>query len=135
MEKFIKDICEDICINVPKISYDTSRFPTETMLAAYDSDEDTIYLRKDVKNKLDLYFSIAHELRHKWQLKEDEEFYFGNYKSVQELGVEYYNKQIAELDANAFATAMIWDYFGAKPTFKGLSEEIIYLIYALSEQI
>lgn len=122
---FILDVCDELEIPVPKISYDTSVFFSSTMMAmCYD---DTIYIKPSKPNP-DLLFSIAHELRHMWQLKNNESFYFRNYKNVTQLDAEHYNLQIAEVDANAFAAIIMEDWFNLSPQFYGLSDKVVRAI-------
>lgn len=122
---FINDICDILNISVPSVSFDTSNFPTDTMMAQVNPSGDTIYLKKYDKPNPDQFFSIAHELRHIWQIQNDEELYFSTYKPIDLLpSVEEYNLQIAELDANAFAGLVMMDFFNLKPLFEGLSDSV-----------
>lgn len=125
---YIKDICEILKIEIPQISHDVSHFQSDTMLAQCDSKGTTIYVKEIDKVNLDSMFAIAHELRHIWQIRTDYDMYFSKYKTVDELGVEDYNNQLAEIDANAFAYIVMVDYFKVKPLYNGLSEDTIKLI-------
>lgn len=124
--EFVKDICEELNIDVPEISYDTSKFATETMMALCDGN--TIYIKPCDKPTPDMLFSIAHELRHMWQIKTDNHLYFDNYKTSKEVDIETYNLQLAEIDANAYATVVMVDYFGLKPLYNGMSDKVISAI-------
>lgn len=129
IEAFITEICELLKIQVPFISYDTSHFPTETTLAQCNPVENTIYLRRLNSLNPDFLFAIAHELRHIYQYQTDEKFYFSIYKSSNKCSsVEEYNLQIAEVDANAFASIVMTDFFSMKPQFNGLSNKVINAI-------
>lgn len=108
IDDFIDDICDFLVIPKPKISFDTSMFKTSTTLAMCDLD--TIYIKKIDKPNPDLLFSIAHELRHMWQLKNHENDYFTDYRQSFEIGTEAYNLQPAEIDANAFASVVMVDF-------------------------
>lgn len=109
---FINDICDILDISAPSVSYDTSNFPTDTMMAQCSSDGSTIYLKKYDKPNPEQLFSIAHELRHIWQIHNNEQLYFSSYKPIDLCSsVEEYNLQIAELDANAFASIVMVDFF------------------------
>lgn len=126
IEEFITDICELLEIEVPKISYDTSHFPTETTLAQCEPYTNIIYLTKIDKPNPDYVFSIAHELRHIYQYQTDENFYLSEYKPSNKCSsVEEYNLQIAEVDANAFASIIMTDFFSMKPQWNGLSDKVI----------
>lgn len=122
---FIKFICKELNIECPEISYDESKLIGETMLALYDGEK--IYL-KNKEIDPDTLFAIAHELRHAWQIKNNEEYFLGNYKNRMETDIESYNMQIAEIDANAFATIIMIDIFKIKPLFQGMTEKTIKTI-------
>lgn len=129
IEEFITDVCELLKIEVPKISYDTSHFPTKTTLAQCEPTANIIYLTKIDKLNPDYVFSIAHELRHIYQYQTDEEFYLSGYKPSNKcLSIEEYNLQIAEVDANAFASIIMVEYFSMKPQWNGLSDKTISAI-------
>lgn len=113
IKEYIKDVCNLLKIEKPTISYDTSHFTTATMMAQCCSDGTTIYLCNPIKITPDYAFAIAHELRHVWQIRTNKDFYFSSYKTVDLCGsYDEYNCQIAEVDANAFATIVMADYFG-----------------------
>ena len=125
IEDYIEDICDILNIPVPKVSYDTSHFHSSTMMAQVNSSGNTIYLKKYNKPNFDQLFSIAHELRHIWQIKYNEKFYLENYKTIDLCSsIEEYNLQPAEIDANAFAYIVMVDFFGIKPLFHGLSNTV-----------
>ena len=126
IEEFITDICDLLDIPVPSISYDTSHFPTETTMAQCELISNTICLNKLDKPNPDYLFAIAHELRHIFQYQNDEQFYLSNYKTSDNCSsVEEYNLQIAEVDANAFASIVMVEYFHMQPQWNGLSNKVI----------
>ena len=125
VEKFIKYLCDVLNIEQPTISFDFSEFPTPTTMAMCSSDGFTIYLRQSDKLTPDLFFAIAHEMRHIWQIRTDYDFYLKNYKTSDVLPIEEYNMQIAEIDANAFAGIVLTDFFKLQPLYKGMSEAVI----------
>ena len=129
IEKFITDICELLDITVPSISYDISHFSTKTTMAQCELTNNVIYLNKLDKPNPDYLFAIAHELRHIFQHKNDEQFYLSNYKTSDNCSsVEEYNLQIAEVDANAFASIIMVEYFKLQPQWNGLSDKVINAI-------
>lgn len=131
INEFITEVCELLGIEIPTVSYDTSHFPTETTLALCAPVSNIIYLKKINTPNFDYMFSIAHELRHLFQYKKDEKFYFANYKPSDKCNsLEEYNLQIAEVDANAFANIVMVEYFHLKPLWKGLSQKVIDSINA-----
>ena len=125
IETFIRDTCEILHLPVPAVSYDMSRFSSDTMLAQCSPDGSTIYLRKCDAQDPNQFFAAAHELRHIWQMKVDQNGYFDSYKPVDLCAsVEEYNLQPAEIDANAFAYVIMTDLFHVKPLFHGLSNHV-----------
>ena len=129
IEEFITDIRELLDIPIPSISYDTSHFPTETTMAQCELTSNTIYLNKLDKPNPDYLFAIAHELRHIFQYQDDEQFYLSNYNTSDKCSsIEEYNLQIAEVDANAFASIVMVEYFRMQPQWNGLSGKVINAI-------
>ena len=95
------------------------------MLAQCDPSSNTIYIREYQEVNPDIFFAVAHELRHVWQVKTDESLYFSSYKTVDKHNsVDNYNMQIAEIDAHAFAALMMSNFFGIKPLFNNLSDNV-----------
>lgn len=133
---FINDICDILNISAPSVSFYTSNFPTDTMMAQVNPSGDTIYLKKYDKPNPDQFFSIAHELRHIWQIQSDEELYFSTYKPIDLCtSVEEYNLQIAEIDANAFAGLVMMDFFHLKPLFEGVPVSVKTKVYKRMEYL
>lgn len=136
IEEFITDICELLHIPIPSILYDTSHFPTETTMAQCESTSNTIYLNKLDKPNPDYLFAIAHELRHIWQIQNDEQVYFPTYKPIDLCSsVEEYNLQIAELDANAFAGLIMINFFHLKPLFEDVPNSVKSKIFERMEYL
>lgn len=133
IQDFMEDVCDILDIDVPEISYDTSKFKTETMMAFYD--RKAIHIKRFDKFNPDNFFAIAHELRHVWQLRTNEEFYYGNYQDSSVLNIEEYNLQIAEIDANAFATMIMIDLLHLQPKFDNFSDEIVEKIWDRIKEI
>lgn len=126
IEEFITDICDLLDIKVPSISYDTSHFQTKTTMAQCEPINSVIYLNKLDKPNPDYLFAIAHELRHIFQYQDNEIFYLSKYKTSDKCSsIEEYNLQIAEVDANAFASIVMVEYFRMQPQWNGLSNKVI----------
>lgn len=125
INEFIADICDMLNIAAPAVSFDTSGFTTPTMLAQCSPSGDKIFLKKYDKPNPDQLFAIAHELRHVWQIENDEMLYLSKYKPVELCGsIEEYNLQAAELDANAFAGLVMINFFGLTPLFNGVPDSV-----------
>lgn len=133
---FISDVCDILNIPVPSVYFDTSNFPTDTMMAQCCIDDSIIYLKKYDKPNPDQLFSIAHELRHIWQMQNDKQLYFSTYKPIDLCSsVEEYNIQIAELDANAFAGIVMIEFFHLKPLFEGVPDSVKSKIFERMEYL
>ena len=136
IKEYISELCDILEISEPAISYDVSGFQTKTTMAQYAPHEDVIYIRKKEKPDPDYMFTIAHEVRHAWQFKTNETFYFKNYKSSDRVeNLEEYNMQIAEVDANAFAGIVMTDFFSLAPQWQGFTEKNIKAIKARIEYL
>lgn len=139
LNTYINNICDELEIKVPVISYDTSHFPTPTTLAMVKAGTGdrtgTLYIRKMDKPNPDFLFCIAHELRHLWQVRYHENFYMSDYKTSDVLGVEAYNLQPAEIDANAFGAVIMEDYFDIEMTFDCFSDKIFDAIQDRADEI
>lgn len=126
LTKIVNNISGMLEIAPPKISFNTSLFPTPTTLAMVDCANNVLYIKSNTKSELDLIFATAHELRHLWQHLNNERF--DDYKHSDELSVEAYNLQPAEIDANAYAALMMMSQLGVKPQWHGLSDKVIKAI-------
>ena len=134
IREFISDVCKILKIKPPTVKYGAD-FLTDTTLASYDLQSNTITIKHVSEQSPELYFSIAHELRHAWQKQEDPEWFFSNYKDRTELDNDSYNRQFAEIDANAFAQIVMIDSFHIKPQWNNLPYEIILEIERRADQI
>lgn len=133
IELFVLDVCEDLGINAPKISYDMSDFPGSLSAAVKPDNRKVLYIRSQ-NFDLDTAFAVAHELRHLWQLKWHKSW-FGSYKKRDEVSFEAYNRQFAEVDANAYALVIMEDFFNRTPLFNGYSAAVKELIYQRADEI
>ena len=123
-QAFIRDISAELGIPVPQVVY-RDHLLTGTMLAMISSDGTELVLKRNAPKGPDLYFSLAHELRHGWQIAHPELGLMAGYKDRTECGsVEEYNLQPAELDANAYAAIVMEREFGLKALFQGLPEAV-----------
>lgn len=136
IDEFINDVCGILGIDPPEVSNDTSHFQSDTMMAQCDPSGSVIYIRPSDKATPDLFFAIAHELRHVWQLQNDKERYTSAYKPVDLCAsVEAYNLQQAEIDANAFAGVVMVYFFHIRPLFEGLPDSVKSRIFERMEQL
>lgn len=135
IKQFVSDVCNLLDIPVPAVSFDVSNFSSNTMMAQADPDGTMIFI-KDTPDTPDLFFAVAHELRHIWQSKHNKELYFCCYKTVNQCkSLEEYNLQIAEIDANAFAGLVMSDFFGLQPLFQGVPDTVKNRIFEQMEYL
>lgn len=128
---FIADICSELRIKPPELSMDTSCFMSDTMRAMVEIDKNDkrVVLHIQPPYDLDFIYAIAHELRHIWQMENQKKKYFQNYKTRNELSVDDYNLQPAEIDAHAYALCVLSE-LGVMPLFKGYSDRVKEKIYS-----
>lgn len=119
---FAKRICEELKIEMPEICVSNEGL-RGTMLAACSLDGQEIHLKTD-EISLDLLFAIAHELRHSWQIRSGAISDFGKYNSANDVDINEYNRRFAEIDANAYAAAIMREAFGVDAQFANLDREI-----------
>ena len=74
---------------------------------------------------MDLFYAVAHELRHIWQARTDGERYLASYTPENLCAsLEEYNQQDAEVDANAFAGLVMAFCFHIRPVFDSFSDSV-----------
>lgn len=139
IEQTVKAICGLLDMEVPKISYDTSLFPSETTQAlaeVSDTAPPVLYIRPVSFLIPPIALFIGHELRHIYQFyKMDLKDEFRNYKTSKEINIEEYNNQFLELDAHAFGEICMIEFTGARPTWDEFSEELKQKIEKRKQEI
>ncbi len=128
---FAQRIAEILRIPMPELVY-VPQLNTATQLAAADIQEQKLIISSAAKG-YDLYFAVAHELRHFWQDCHD--YDLDSQCSSEKMSVTAYNLQPAELDANAFAMLVMRGTFGVTPLFNGLSPKVKRAIAERAEEI
>ena len=134
IEIFTYDLADILDIDDPDVIVDDDLL-NYGVLACFMPDEYSVHICLETDNLFNILFALAHEFRHIWQYEEDEEKYVKNQKSKMELGSKAYNLQIAEIDANAFAHLIMTNWFGVKPTFENLDDEVKEAIYKREKEI
>lgn len=122
---FMEMVCNDLNVEMPGVGVDKSIMNTNTTMAVFLPATGDIFLNPDycVMEALHLmYFSVAHELRHKWQRDKGENFI--NYKKSSDISLKDYNNQALEKDANTYAINYLdkyffgWDIYGIHDKLK-----------------
>lgn len=132
IDKFVSVICQDLNIITPRIR--RKKALQGTALAYYDYKDNVLYLKKSYDNDYDMYFSVAHELRHIYQIKYNV-FDLSRHKSNLDISTRAYNLQEEEIDANAYALIIMSSAFHIKPLFNGLDDDIKAMIYKRANEI
>jgi hypothetical protein len=137
---YIDEICNVLNIKKTKVriysSAKEAKFSTSTQMASCSSDGEELKIVKPQIINTDFIFCLGHELRHLWQIETDRDTYFKNYQPLTPLMTkDYYNRQLAEIDANAFGTITMMHYFNLMPTFPGLSEDLKAIIFKRAKEI
>ena len=119
--KFAREICDILDVSVPAIKFASAdRMHTSTQIAALTPN--TVLIRNDIAVSPELFFALAHELRHAYQITHGESL--EEYRTSDQIGVERYNLQPLEVDANAFGALVMADYFGIVPQFHNMPDAV-----------
>lgn len=133
INSFIKRIASILRIEYPNIHY-VSKLATDTQLASADYHTMTITIKSSASG-YDLLFSIAHEMRHLWQMRYRSDMFLDYSGANAKLSSDQYNQQEAEIDAHAFAAAIMRTGFGVTPLFNNMNEDTKKEIYRRADQI
>lgn len=122
-------------IDIPAVVFSTDKndYTTPTQRAGYDMNTETLYIRSEDFNP-DMLHVICYELRHMWQMKNRPDM-FDDYKQSDAIGVNEYNLQPAEVDANAYAVVAIEYCYKIRPTFNALGVEVCEAIEKRANEI
>lgn len=119
--KFSREICDILDIPVPVIkSVSADRMHTVTQIAALTPD--SVLIRNDIEISEELFFALAHELRHAYQIASGESL--EEYRTSDRISIEQYNLQPLEVDANAFGALIMSDFFGIVPQFRNMPDTV-----------
>ena len=128
---YINVVTKELKISKPLVVQDLSG--EHTNAEYYPPEDKVVYVRENDTNEA--YFEIAHELRHKWQFVNFRDKYFKNYIEIQKTNLEDYGKQIAEIDANAFAVLMTMKYLDELVLLNGYPQNEKKLIFKRAREI
>lgn len=79
-------------------------------------------IRNDIEISEELFFVLAHELRHAYQIASGESL--EEYRTSDRISIEQYNLQPLEVDANAFGALIMSDFFGIVPQFRNMPDTV-----------
>lgn len=119
--KFAREMCEILEISVPDIKFvSADRMHTGTQIAALTPD--AVLIRDDIVVSPELFFALAHELWHVYQIANGESL--EEYRTSDRISADRYNLQPLEVDANAFGALAMADYFGIVPQFYNMPDAV-----------
>lgn len=119
--KFAREICDILDIPVPIIKFvSADRMHTGTQIAALTPD--AVLIRDDIAVSAELFFALAHELRHVYQIANGKSL--EEYRTSDRISADRYNLQPLEVDANAFGALAMADYFGIVPQFHNIPDAV-----------
>ena len=119
--KFSREICDILEISVPDIKFvSADRMHTGTQIAALTPN--AVLIRDDIAVSPELFFALAHELRHAHQIAHGKSL--EEYRTSDRISIEQYNLQPLEVDANAFGALIMSDFFGIVPQFRNMPDTV-----------
>lgn len=119
--KFSREICDILDVPVPFIKFvSADRMHTGTQIAALTPD--AVLIRNDIEVSAELFFALAHELRHAYQIASGESL--EEYRTSDRISIEQYNLQPLEVDSNAFGALIMSDFFGIVPQFRNMPDTV-----------
>ena len=119
--KFAREICDILEISVPDIKFvSADRMHTGTQIAALTPN--AVLIRDDIAVSPELFFALAHELRHAHQIAHGKSL--EEYRTSDRISIEQYNLQPLEVDANAFGALIMSDFFGIVPQFRNMPDTV-----------
>lgn len=107
VSNFITDVCFVLGIDVPRVTQDFQDIYIDTRNDQFAGDVFFVSAIDDPNSEF--LFCIAHDLRVRWQFQTNAEHY--DFKLAEEIGLDNFDDQPAEVDAVAFATLYMLFYF------------------------
>jgi hypothetical protein len=99
--KFAQEICDILDISVPAIKFvSADRMRTSTQIAALTPD--AILIRNDMTVSPELFFAIAHELRHSYQIANGADL--KEYQTSDKISNDTSKRQYRKVDAGFIFT-------------------------------
>lgn len=114
LNEIAKKVADLLKIELPEIKVDLSG---KYSCAEYMPGADRIVIIRQ-EDTAEAFFELFHEMRHKWQWVNEFDKYFSEYQELDDVELEMYGKQKAEIDANGFAVIMSANFLGLIPEFK-----------------
>lgn len=131
ISNFIADVCFVLGIDVPKVTHNFLEICTDTRKEQFTGEK--FFIPATDEPDSEFLFYVAHNLRVRWQFLTNPDYF--NFQSVEEIGIDNYDNQPAEVDAVAFASLYMIGYFQLMDDFTSLSCQTRELILKRMEEI
>lgn len=131
ISNFIADVCFGLGIDVPKVTHNFLEICTETRKEQFTGEK--FFIPATDEPDSEFLFYVAHNLRVRWQFLTNPDYF--DFQSVEEIGIDNYDNQPAEVDAVAFASLYMIGYFQLMDDFTSVSCQTRELILKRMEEI
>lgn len=131
ISSFIKDVCFVLGIDVPKVTNDFLEICIDTRKEQFTGEK--FFIPATDEPDSEFLFYVAHNLRVRWQFLTNAEHY--DFKSAEEIGLDNFDDQPAEVDAVAFASLYMINYFQLMSKYSSVSSHTRELIFKRMEEI
>lgn len=131
ISSFIKDVYFALGIDVPKVTNDFLETCTDTRKEQFTGEK--FFIPATDEPDSEFLFYVAHNLRVRWQFLINAEHY--DFKSAEEIGLDNFDDQPAEVDAAAFASLYMIGYFQLISKYSSVSSHTRELIFKRMEEI
>lgn len=131
ISNFIADICFVLGIDVPKVTHNFLEICTDTRKEQFTGEK--FFIPATDEPDSEFLFYVAHNLRVRWQFLTNPDYF--DFQSVEEIGIDNYDNQPAEVDAVAFASLYMIGYFQLMDDFTSVSCQTRELILKRMEEI
>lgn len=131
VSNFITDVCFVLGIDVPKVTNDFLETCTDTRKEQFTGEK--FFIPATDEPDSEFLFYVAHNLRVRWQFLTNPDYF--DFQSVEEIGIDNYDNQPAEVDAAAFASLYMINYFQLMSKCSSVSSHTRGLIFKRMEEI
>lgn len=131
VSNFITDVCFVLGIDVPKVTHNFLEICTDTRKEQFTGEK--FFIPATDEPDSEFLFYVAHNLRVRWQFLTNPNYF--DFQSVEEIGIDNYDNQPAEVDAVAFASLYMIGYFQLMDDFTSVSCQTRKLILKRMEEI
>ena len=131
ISNFIADVCFVFGIDVPKVTHDLLDICIDTRKEQFTGEK--FFIPATDEPDSEFLFYVAHNLRVRWQFLINAEHY--DFKSAEEIGLDNFDDQPAEVDAAAFASLYMIGYFQLISKYSSVSSHTRELIFKRMEEI